>query len=188
MKRYLQTWIQLIFLFITISGTEAQVRLERTKVTKEISMKVPVGFIPMSEADLIRKYVSARKPIAMYTDAGRQTDLGINETSNTWSSNDLEILKDFYKANILNLFTKVRFVQEDLRTIGDRQFVIFEFVSTISDEESAFGNASSTSKYTYIQYTIKDDKILLFNFTCPARDQTIWQETAKEIMESVRIR
>lgn len=179
--------ILLLIIICYASPVSAQIALERVKITREISMKVPDGFIPMSEADLIRKYVSARKPLAMYTSDDRLIDLGINETSSNWSSEDLNILKEFYKANILNLFTKVKFIQEDIRKIGEQAFVVFEFVSVVSDEESTFGGTNATSNYTYIQYTVRDDKVLLFNFTCPARMQTQWQDAVKEMMESVRI-
>lgn len=177
----------ILVLFMAIPA-DAQLPLERVKVTEDISMKIPVAFVPMTEADLVRKYVSSRKPIAMYTNSGRTVDLGVNENSSTWAADDLELLKEFNKANILNLFTEVRFIQEDLRQIGDRDFVVFEFVSTITDEESAIGGTKSTSHYTYIQYTIRDEKVLLFNFTCPARIQNQWQSVAKEMMESVRIK
>ncbi len=87
-----------------------QKALERVKVDKNISMKIPVGFRPMSQSDLINRYNAFRKPLAMYTNENRQIDLGINENSSPWAGEDLEILSDFYRANISNLFTEVHFI------------------------------------------------------------------------------
>lgn len=184
----IKKFLLLAVVFVVLSPVHAQPQLERVKVTKEISMKIPVNFVPMSKAELYTKYVSSRPPIAMYTSPDRHIDLGVNENSSAWAGNDLEILKSFYKANIANLFTNVEFIQEDIREIGGRSFVVFEFVSKITDEESTFGGGGTISKYTYVQYTLEDDHVLLFNFTCPARMRAQWQGAAKEIMESVRVK
>ena len=182
-------WMLSLIVIIGVQfNLSAQEDLKRIKVVKEISMKVPASFETMARADRISRYVSARDPLAMFTNKDRTIDLGINATLNKWEAGNLEIVKDFYKAGILNLFTEVNFIQEDIRKIGDRQFVVFEFLSKISDENNTFGSGSSLSKYTYIQYTIYDDKVLLFNFTAPARLRNVWAEPAKEMMESVRIK
>lgn len=184
-----RTFFCLIALTITC-GVLAQTDLKRVKVTKEISMLVPESFTPMTQADMISKYVSARRPIAMYTSADRRIDLGINQNSSTWSDDDLGILKDFYKAGILNLFTEVKFVQEDIKDIAGRQFVVFEFVSKVTDEESTYsiGNNTSVSNYTYIMYTLYGNRVLLFNFSCPNSMRTQWEQAAGQMMESVRIK
>ena len=190
MKQYNRLiWILSFLILISAQiRVSAQEDLKRIKVVKEISMKVPTSFETMARADRISRYVSARDPLAMFTNADRTIDLGINATLNKWEDGNLEIVRDFYKAGILNLFTDVKFIQEDIRQIGDRQYVIFEFVSKISDEGNTFGSGSSISKYTYIQYTIYEDKVLLFNFTAPAQLRNIWAVPAKEMMESVRIK
>jgi len=177
------------FLIICLSSAAitAQVSLKRQKVTKEISMEIPESFTPMTQQELYSKFISDRMPIAMYTSADKRADLGINENSSTWVGKDLKILREFYKSNITNLFTKVEFIQDDIQEIGGRQFVVFEFVSTLVDENS-IGDVNTISKYSYIQYTIRDNKVLLFNFSCPAMLKRQWQETASTMMNSVKIK
>lgn len=183
---------QLFITFFTLSIVnalaQAPIELERIKVSNQISIKLPTTFVPMSPTDLASRYVSAKPPLAMYTSQDQQIDIGINVTRNTWQSDDLAILKDFYKANIMNLFTEVDMIQETTQEIGGRTFIVFEFVSKVVDEENAFGGSASISKYTYIQYTVYKENVLLFNFTSPTRLKNQWQKTAKEIMESVRIK
>ena len=167
--------------------SHGQEKLVRQKVTKEISVAIPESFTPMTQAELYSKYISDRVPIAMYTSEDKRADFGINENSSPWAGNDLEILKSFYKANMGNLFTDVKFITDEIQTIGDRQFAVLEFISVLVDENS-IGSVNTVSKYTYIQYTIYNGKVLLFNFTCPALQQNKWQSTAKEVMESIRMK
>lgn len=188
MKLLNQLWAIVLLTLATVLPATAQISLEREKVTKDISMEVPQGFIPMGQAELFSKYVSSKTPLAMYSSEDRQVDLGINENSSAWVGEDLKILQSFYKANILNLFTEVAFIQEDIREIGGRWFIVFEFVSRVSDEQNTFGGNTSISKYTYIQYTLRNEKVLLFNFSCPSHMRAQWQESARSMMQSVRIK
>jgi len=172
---------------ISLSAQQS-VELKRQKITKEISMEIPVGFTDMAQGERVDKYVSSKAPLAMFTSQDRLVDLGINENSSAWPGDDLEILQSLYKANISNLFTQVDFIQEEIKEIDGRKFIVFEFVSRITDEETTFGGNTSISKYTYIQYTLRNERVLLFNFSCPKRLRQQWQTTAKNMMESIRIK
>ncbi len=178
-----------VFFFLFTLCVQAQNDLKRLKITKEISMLVPESFVPMSQSDIISKYVSARQPLAMFTSADRRVDLGINQNSSMWKESDLSILKDFYKAGILNLFTEVKFMKDEIREISGRKFVVFEFVSRVVDEENSIsGLGTAVSNYTYIMYTLYEDRVLLFNFNCPQSERVKWQLAAGQMMESVRIK
>lgn len=175
----------LFLLSIVSLDSFGQGPLSREKITDDISMKIPSDFIPLVESERNRKFLSAKEPIALYSNSDRTVDLGINETSSRWSINDLVILKDFYKANILSLYTEVAFLQEGIITIDDRSFIAFEFNSKVVDER---GLGKPIAKYTYILYTIKEDRVLLFNFSAPFRYRQAWQPAAQEMMSSIRIK
>lgn len=187
MKMYHQLFLTL-FLSLMCFLPQAQPKLERVKVNKSISLKAPTSFIPLSEGELAGRFVTARTPIAMYTSDDLTMELGVNATSNRWPEGDLEIIQSFYKASIANLFTEVKFIQEDIREIDGRKFIAFEFVSKVSDDGNTFGGVGTISKYTFIQYTIVDERVLLFNFTCPSRKRQEWQPVAREIMASIKIK
>ena len=175
-----------LILILGVSLVQAQIPLERKKVTDEISMKVPGNFISMTDGERNQRYISYRTPIAMFTNIERTVDLGINVSGSTWDTGDLSVLKDFYKSNILNLYTEVDFIQEGIKTIGQRDYIVFEFQSKVY-EENSFRN-EVIAKYTYIQYTLHQDKILLFHFTAPRQLKSDWEQPVSEIMESVRIK
>ncbi|WP_258103946.1 hypothetical protein [Marinoscillum sp. MHG1-6] len=189
MRRTLTVSVVSFLSLFLICKASAQVDMIRLKVNDEISLKMPESFIPMTEAEMINKYMSYRTPLAMFTSEDRTVDFGINKNSSPWAGNDLTILKDFYKANVLNLFTEVKFIQDDIINISGRDFAVLEFVSRIDDEESTFGSLNkAVSKYSYIMYTLHQGNVLLFNFTCGATGRAKWQQPANEIMQSIRIK
>ena len=141
----------------------------------------------MSNEDRNRKYVSSKDPVAVYTDLSRTVDLGVNVAYSRWNQEDLEMMKSFYKSNIMGLYDEVQFITEEIKEINGKEFAIFEFVSQVIDDEGTTVNQRAISKYVRIQYTIVKSKTVLFNFTCPARLKEKWAPVAKKIMESVKI-
>ena len=101
--------------------------------------------------------------------------------------NDIDILLDFYKVSIANLYSQIDFIQSKIIKVNDRQFIVFEFLGEIT-EESLLGRVSSIKKYNYIQYVLYNSKVLLFNFNCSANDQQKWQSIASEMMSSIRLK
>lgn len=160
----------------------------QVEATKNITLAVPSDFQPMTDDQIADKYFTNRRPVAMYTDPRNVVDLGVNESQTEWSEEDLVILKDFYKANISGLYTEVNYLREGLEEINGRSYAVFEFESTVKDEDNAFSQKSEIRKYTYIQYTIVNSKSWVFNFTVPIRDKPQWQPIAGQIMNSVKIK
>ncbi|SDK67149.1 hypothetical protein SAMN05421823_103243 [Catalinimonas alkaloidigena] len=160
-----------------------QDNLTRVKLSDHISVSLPKDFMPMSEADIQRRHLSYRRPVAMYTEGSGQVDFGFNASHNdNWSVKDLPILQSFYESTIRSMYTDVEFLRRDQTEINGKPFVVFEFVSTVTEEGRA-----PIRKYTYIQYTIRKSYTLVFHFTCPAEQQTRWQPTAVAIMQSVKV-
>lgn len=182
----MKLFLSLLVPFLLLSSFE-QVKYVKAKVNDDITMLLPGDFTLMSQEDQNNKYVSAKTPIAVYTDFSRTVDLGVNVAHSRWNKEDLEIMKSFYKSNIMGLYDEVQFITEEIKEINGKEFAVFEFVSSVIDEEGTTINQSSISKYVRIQYTIVSSKTVLFNFTCPARQKDKWAPIAKEILESVKI-
>jgi hypothetical protein len=160
----------------------------KTRITKDITVSLPADFTPMSDDDMAKKYYTYRKPTAMYTNQDRVIDFGLNQTATPWRQQDLPMLKDVYKESIRTMYTKVDFMQDSIVTLNKRNFIVFEFLSEVVDDDPAsLRKGSVVRQYSYLQYTIKDNKVLIFNFTCPAQFYKKWQETARKIMESIKV-
>jgi len=150
-------------------------------------MKIPESFSNMTDGERIGKYVSSRTPIAMYSSKDRRVDLGINSNIMQFIEGDEEKLRSFYRGTFETLFDEIEYFQDTIKEINGRKFVVFEFLSTLK-EENAFSGPSVERNYTYIQYTSYNDQVLLFNFGCKPRKMSEWKPVVKEMMESVKIR
>lgn len=201
----------LFFVLAVVAIVNAQ-KLKKTKVSDEITMKVPESFIEMSEQEFQQKFAGYRKPIAMYRHNSGKATFGIN-TAQThapagtrqtfvdkkgkmrkhqaeWSLNDLKMMKNLYKSTILRLHSSVRFKQDKIEKIKRRNFVVFEFVGVTKGEEKKYiGKTKGTLRqYSYLMYTVKDGKIYIFNFSCPAKELRRWKVSIHEMMHSIKLR
>jgi hypothetical protein len=163
----------------------AQKKLTKQKIDGDVTMKVPVSFIPMNEDDMWQRVASSRKSLALYTDLNRLVELGVNRSYSVWRESDYQLMFDVYKSSILELFDEVEFIREEITTIRKQQFVVFEFVSRIKRDE---GSSVPIVKYTYLQYTLHNGQTLVFSFSCPEFQKEEWQKTANLIMESVAVK
>lgn len=177
----------LSFLF-TVSLEAQEIKLKKVQINKDIRVLLPEHFMPMSEQDIRAKYVSYREPIALFTDPSRSIDFGINLSVTHWKPDDLALMQEFYENSIRMLYNKVEFINKDIETVNDIPYAVFEFVSTVLGEDNAITQAAPISKYTLIYYAIVNNKTILFNFTCPAKERANWQATAHEIMNSIKIK
>ncbi len=155
-----------------------QASMKRYQLTDGISAAIPEGFVPMSDHDIAIRYPSTKKPLAMFTSNDMSVDFGLNVTKSNWAGDDLALLKDVYKSTLYTLYNEVRIIREEIQTVNKQNFVILEFTS----------KADQTRKYTFLQYGIFNNRVYIFNFTCPEREMGKWNETATDIMASIKVK
>ena len=184
MKRII---VCLLLCSFAVAGV-AQEKLTKLKLNKEIEVRVPASFSPMSEQEIVSRYLSNSTPIAVYGNERRTTDFGISKNATRWTMKDSEILKDFYKASILSTYNEVKFYKEELVAYNDQVFILFEFLSYFKEEsENAISTKSAVNKYTYIMYGIRDGNLYVFNFNAPSNDREYWQKTVGKMMKSIKL-
>ncbi len=181
---------QLVFLLLFFSLAKGQhIKLKKTFLTPGISMLIPSDFTLMPDEALAKKYLTIKKPSAMYSDPTGEIDLGVNITNNYWQEQDIPMLKDLYKSSLRASYTKVQFLTEEIRTINKRQFVVLEFVGAVEDDkEGIMGKKNALIRYNYMMYTVVENRIVVVNFNCPAKYQSVWQPLLPKMMQSVKIR
>jgi hypothetical protein len=183
----LKSFLLLVTLFFSLPTPDTG-KWVKTKLTKEITVHLPADFTRMTDDDLAKKYFTYRKPTAMYTNPDRLVDFGLNITDTRWRQEDLPLLQKFYKSGIAKMYTNINFIQDTISTINKRDFVVFEFVSELKDDESnSLQRGSIVKQYSYMQYTVIDSRVHVFNFTCPSQIRPKWQSTAHEIMQTIKI-
>lgn len=171
---------------LILPGTD--LKMEKIKIGKSISLDLPAGFRPLSEQELIRKYVSSQLPVACYSSPDGTADFSANIFPSGWSPEDVQLLHQFYRARILSLYDSVAFIQSDVNQISDTEFIVFEFTSALNPDQTDIMTESPISSYNYIQYAFIKGKTVVFTFSCPAARKKYWQQTAAIIMKSVKIK
>lgn len=206
--------LRIIFLSLIVlllsSFVSDNPKMVRRTLARNITALMPEDFRPMTDAEIATKYFTYRKPVAMFTNQDATVDFGFNVAATTWRYEDLALLQKFYKASIQNLYTSVdgnassktqdnrpansnskptesiHMIQEGIKEINKQKFIVFEFVGeTKTDASSPIQRAKRV--YTYIQYTIVDEEVYIFNFSAPAHLQKHWSPIAKQMMESLKM-
>jgi hypothetical protein len=163
-------------------------KLVKTKIDEGISFGLPESMHAMTDVEIASKYVSYRNALGFYTDRDRLADFIINHSVTPWSPEDMEMLQEVYKSNIYNLYTRVEMINEGLKDINGRKFVYFEFISTVSGDENSIVRQGDIVGYNYVTYAIRENKVFVFTFSCPLNVRSKWEETAHDIMESIKIK
>ena len=166
--------------------TDAPIKLKKVTITKRITVSLPHDFTAMPDEGIAVKYPAARKPLGVYSSPNGQVDFSVNEKPTTFIAKDLPLVKDIYKASILRTFSEVQFIREEIKEIDKKQMIVFEFVSTLIDENPN-SNKAPVKKYTIIQYYLKAGKVMIFTFNAPAMLKEKWQKAANEIMNSIKV-
>lgn len=173
---------------ILIAGVAlADTKLKKTQITKEITVMLPRDFTPLPDDGIARKYPAANKPVAVYSSPNGQVDFSMTQKRSQFGPQDLNMLRDVYKANLLERFTKVDFIRDEVTEIKGKNYIVFEFVSVMADERKS-SNLAPVQKYSIMQYTIQGNQLMVFSMHLPFAMKNDWQKTAREVMGSVNIK
>jgi hypothetical protein len=178
----------LFFVFLVCLAAGEKPKLVKTKVNDNLTVSIPENWIPMDAMDFTQRYPSVRAPLAAYTNQERSVDFAINISATQWPDADLELSKKFFKSSLLNMFDKVEIIQEGVHEVNKKKFIYFEFTSRVNGDRKKEGFQDAVLKYTYIQYLIEPKRTLVFSFSSPMREQSEWQETAREMMKAIKIK
>ncbi|WP_237587096.1 hypothetical protein [Pontibacter russatus] len=165
----------------------AQPKLKKVQITKELSVMLPQDFTPLPIEEIAREYPASVEPLAVYTSPNGQVDFSVTQKPTQFRQQDLDMLREFYKANLLETFSKIDFIRQEVTQVKGKDFIVFEFVSTVADERGVT-NLAPVKKYSIVQYTIAGDQLLIFTLHVPFMMKNDWQQPAREIMSSIALK
>lgn len=180
----------LVALVLTLEAAAQDTKLVKTKVHDAITVSLPAEFTPVSEQEMMAKYVSSRKPLALYSNPSKQVDFSVNLSTNQWQHFDLPLVKDFYKASLSTLYSDIQWIKEEIQEIKGVPFAVFEYVGTVADteQENTLRKTKPMQVYTNIAYGLVNGKVVVFTLTAPANQQQQWSPVAEAVMESIRLK
>lgn len=189
MRKIKNTFPRAVILLLAFACLAAdKPKLVKMKVNDEITVSVPQGWKAMDGMDFTERYPSVRAPLGAFTNDERSVDFSINISATQWPDSDLPLAQKFFKASLMNMLDKVEIIGEGISEIKGKKFIYFEFTSRVNGNRVKEGLAEPILKYSYIQYLLGPQRTLVFSFNCQKRQQQDWQETAREMMKSVRVK
>ncbi|MFD2514680.1 hypothetical protein ACFSRY_12460 [Pontibacter locisalis] len=180
-------YLAFLVIILLAGATLAQPKLKKFQISKEISVMLPKDFAPLSDDEIAREYPATTKPLAVYTSPDGQIDFSVTQKFTQFRSRDLEMLQEFYKANLMEKFTDIDFIRSEVVEIKGEDYIVFEFVSKLADERGVT-NLKPVQKYSIIQYLIKGNQIMIFTMHAPFMLKNDWQPTMREIMSSIKFK
>lgn len=180
--------IRIFLLFPLILMSFDQPKLVKTKIAGDITVSVPKDWKPMDGLDFTERYPSVRAPLAAYTNAERVADFSVNISATQWPDANLDVAKQFFKASLVNMFDRVEMIEEGIHEINGKRFLYFEFESRVNGTRTQEGVQEPVLRYSYLQYLIQPKRTLVFAFNCHKREREQWQNTARAIMKSVKVK
>jgi len=163
-------------------------KMKKIKVNDAITVSVPQDWHPMDDMDFNERYPSIRAPLAAYTNAEREADFSVNISATQWPDADLVMAQKFFRASIMNMFDRVNMINEGIHDVNGKKLIFFEFDARLNGSRKQEGLQDPVLRYTYIQYLVESRQTLAFSFNCPKRLQQDWQETARSMMMSIKIK
>jgi hypothetical protein len=177
-----------LVLVVFLLATAFSDKLIKTKVADGITVALPAALYPMTPDDIAQRFPSVRAPLGAFTNQDRVVDFTVNISATNWPDGDIDIAQKFFKSGLRNLYDRVDFISEGVQILHKKKFIFFELESRINGDRRKQGSQEPILKYTFIQYLVQPDRTLVFTFTCPKDQREEWQETAREVMRSVRVR
>jgi hypothetical protein len=177
-----------LLLFFALTAFAPTPKLTTTKLAPGLSVGVPASFAPLPDDGIAVKYPSPRRPLAVFSNPSGRVDYSVAVRPTTFESMDYAVLLKIYKSSIQRLYTKVDFLKEDIRTVKGRDFIYFEFVSTVSDARRGGNQLAPIKRYQTVQYAIQGTQLYVFTFVAPAEEQAQWQATAQAVMGAIAMK
>lgn len=163
-------------------------KLVKTKVNKDITVSLPTELAPMTPEDIALRYPSVRAPLGAYTNEDRLVDFSANLSATQWPDGDIEFARHFFKSTIYNMYDKVELLSEGVVEQHKKKFFFFEFDSRLNADRKNVGTQDALFRYTYIMYLVEPKRTLVFSFNCTKDQKEEWQETARAIMQTIRVK
>jgi hypothetical protein len=163
-------------------------KLVKTKVNNDITVSLPEDFTPMTPEDIAMRYPSVRAPLGAFTNPDRLVDFSANVSATQWPDGNAEFARKFFKGAIFTMYDRVDMISEGVEEIHKKKFFYFEFDSRLNPDRKDVASQDALSKYTYIMYLVEPRRSLVFSFNCTKEQKEEWQETAKAIMHSVKVK
>jgi len=168
-----------VFTVFLATAFTLPVELEKKSLLDDkVELLVPQDFEIMSEEMMKTKYPSERRPTLVYTNESGGINVALNLTQNPADQGILSLYKDNFVQSFKNAYPSAEWKDSGMKEINGKQVGYLELVTPALDTEI----------YNLMFFTNLDGKLLLCTFNCTKKSMEEWTPTAKEIMNSLKIK
>ena len=142
-----------------------------------VTVQIPSTFVNADDKLIKEKYPdSAAYPKAVFTDNTKRPLLALNIIDNSGDREDIIHFFRDIKNDIRTQYPTSRFLKTDV--VRNRSLAIIEVV---------LPNKDGANLYNMMAFRYVGNNFFFLNFSCPEEDMALWQDTAREIAENVRV-
>lgn len=143
----------------------------------KVSVLVPSSFFPAETAIINQRFGNGvNAPKIVLTDKTSRPLIALNFSANTGDRDDIIHFYRDMKNDLREQFPTVRFLKTDV--IRNRTLAIIEAILPDKD-----GNKI----YNMMAFRYVNDNFFFFNFSCPEEDMGMWQNSAREMAENIKV-
>lgn len=178
MKKIKTIGLSILIILLTAAFT-VNIDLEtKSLLNGKVQLKIPKGFEIMSEELMKLKYPSERRPTLVYSNKSGGINVALNLTQNKVNQEQIPAMKDNLLQTFKNVYPSAAWKGSGVKTINGKKVGYLELVTPAIDTEI----------YNLIFFTDLDGKLLLCTFNCTKKSINEWTPTAKEIMNSLKVK
>ena len=181
-----KTFSFLALVLVLLTAQTQPAKLKKVKINKTITVSLPDEFEVMPDEGIAAKYPAARKPIAAFVSKNGQVDFVVSSKHSPFHKDGLDVMQKVYRASIMSMYTDVKFIRDEIKTINKQDYIVFEFTSEVRDESTS--GRAPVRKYSIAQYTILKGELTIFTFHAPQMMMKQWQPIANEVMNSIKVK
>ncbi|MDG1332233.1 MAG: hypothetical protein P8P74_07875 [Crocinitomicaceae bacterium] len=165
--------------FVALTSFAIKIDLDKKSLlNNRIELKVPAEFNIMSEEMMKIKYPSENRPKLVYSSETGGINVALTlSTSEADQESIPTYLADFKRA-FKNAYPSADWKGSGVKTINDRKVGYIELVTPALDTEI----------YNLMFFTDLDGQLLICSFNCVKKNIAEWKPTAKEIMNSLKVK
>ena len=175
----LKILLLVIIIIPLLSMTIGKIELiNKLFLDEKVELKIPRDFDIMSEELMKLKYPSERRPTLVYSNESGGINIGLNLTENKASQELIDPYVENFVNTFKNLYPSAEWKGSGTKKINGRKVGYLKLITPAID----------TKIYNVMFFTDLDGKLLLSTFNCTEKDIPEWEQSADEIMNSLKIK
>ena len=144
----------------------------------KVELMVPKKMAEMSDEMWALKYRSRERPAMVLTDDDGEVNLLASQTQQPAREDQMTAFLDFQMDQLKKQRSDLAMLDHGVKSVNGKNVGFFKFLSTAVDQKV----------FNYYFFIIVDGKVVLFTFNCIDKLRNDWEDTADQIVASLKVK